>query len=187
VGYYVRIFSPSRARVPAAAIRKMLKAVPEVAVSFGRPQASWSQAIVSVRADPDSAVLSIERDPVTRKSLGEEEVEEFDAELKAALPRSGAKWVRSFLKKVKTVYAVQLHWASKEHPKAIEAIIEGLRIATKGIVQADFQGFSNQSGDLVVWQFSPHAKGEWTLAVLRKGNGRASRWSSATRKRAMRS
>jgi hypothetical protein len=170
VGFYVRILTPSRARITAAAVRKMLKPVPNVSVRFSHQAKRWEQAFVSPRKAPKSGVLTIERNTVTKRdALAAEELAELDAELKTALPRSGAKWVRAFLKTVKTIYAVQLHAAATENGAAVEAIVEGLRVATRGIVQADGNGFSNHDGDLVVWQFPEHAQGEWTMAVLRSG------------------
>ena len=45
-----------------------------------------------------------------------------------------------------------------------------------GILQADLEGFSNEQGQHILWQFSEKVDGEWDMAVL----DRDGKWVSFT-------
>jgi hypothetical protein len=167
MGYFVRILTPSTAAVSAAALLKSVKSLPEIAITFSGPKAAWQSVFVGANPTPGaSPIVSIERNSNERDSLGKEELGEFDQAMKKALPASGAKWVRAYLKKVRTIYAVQFHSEAAKHAAVVGAVIEALRAAVGGIVQADANGFTNEAGDCVVWQFPEDAVGPWTMAVL---------------------
>jgi hypothetical protein len=167
MGYFVRILTPSTAAVSAAAILKSVRSLPEIAVTFSGPKNAWQSVFVGANPVPgQSPIVTVERNPIVRDSLGKEELGEFDQAMKKALPASGAKWVRGYLKKVRTIYAVQFHSEAARHAAVVGAVIEALRAAVGGIVQADANGFTNEAGDCVVWQFPQDAVGPWTMAVL---------------------
>jgi hypothetical protein len=49
------------------------------------------------------------------------------------------------------------------------AVRGAIQESAGGIVQADGEGFSNEEGFHVLWQFSDGVKGPWWMAVLRDG------------------
>lgn len=167
MGYYVRILTPSAEPVSAATLRTALRPATRVSVKFSGQKDAWNSAFIGANPSPDtSPILSLERNQVRPRSLARAELQEFERELKTSLPRSGAKWVRDYLKSVRTIYAIQFHSHAGAHGALVTKVIEAMRRAAGGIVQADFNGFSNEAGDSVVWQFSEAARGEWTMAVL---------------------
>ena len=38
-----------------------------------------------------------------------------------------------------------------------------------GIIQADYEGFTEETGHQILWQFSNSVQGPWWMAVLRDG------------------
>jgi hypothetical protein len=46
---------------------------------------------------------------------------------------------------------------------------DGIRETVGGIIQADSEGFSNEAGFQILWQFSRSAKGPWWMAVMKNG------------------
>jgi len=45
-------------------------------------------------------------------------------------------------------------------------VTDSIRNAAGGIIQADGEGFSNEAGATILWQFSDSVTGEWTVGVL---------------------
>jgi hypothetical protein len=53
---------------------------------------------------------------------------------------------------------------------AVHAIQGAIWTKSGGILQADAEGFTNEDGYHILWQFSDGAKGQWNMAVLDQGN-----------------
>ena len=130
---------------------------------------SWSDLLLS-HAD-GTAIASIERNVVERGSLGADEVAEFLEGIANARPASAAAWLTTFLGAVSVVYAFQ-HLSGTEEARGDEA----LRVVQQyiwalgdAIIQADAEGFTNEEGFHIVWQFSESVAGTRWMAVLRDG------------------
>lgn len=86
-------------------------------------------------------------------------------------PESAARWLERYLPRVKAIYAFQLlsgadfqgGWA------AVHALQSCIWRKRGGILQADGEGFSNEDGYQILWQFADTADGAWNMAVLDKG------------------
>jgi len=82
-------------------------------------------------------------------------------------PVNAVKWVKKYLKKVKIVYAfIPVMDYEKDYNWTIfsELFIE-VKAALGGIVQIKDEGFTNESGDIVVWEYPDSATGIQTMAV----------------------
>jgi hypothetical protein len=79
--------------------------------------------------------------------------------------------LRRYLPGVKTIYAFQiLSGFDKEVGwSAIGTVKSKLWNELGGIFQADGEGFSNEDGYQVVWQFSDRVSGPWWMGVLKDG------------------
>ena len=171
MGYYIRIFTPSQKDVPLAEIQSYLNErglTTEFTLEEGTPEA-WVQ--FSLSHSDGLCIASIERNPVTPGSLGSGKLHEFIVSIEHDKPESAAQWLREYLPKVKTIYALQLLAGTHERNgwDAVHAVRESLSGAVGGIVQADGEGFSNEYGNHILWHFSERAKGRWWLAVLKNG------------------
>jgi len=122
---------------------------------------------------PDGTeIAAIERNPVTEGSLGSEELEEFNDELDDAKPESSAKWLRSYFPKVKCIYAFQ-HLSGTEMENGFEILGAAKNVlwaAAPAIMQADYEGFSNEDGYHILWQFSDNVDGTWWMGLLKNGS-----------------
>lgn len=166
MGYYLRVLSPSGNPMPLDTVRAALKRWKKLKV-VGDDGPDWENAVVGLAKNPEeSAILELERNPVAAGSLGEEELDEFRDSLDGAKPASGVAWVTAYFKKVRTIYAVRLLSLADDHGDAVQAVMEAIRGAVGGIVQADAEGFSNEAGDHIVWEFSDDVEGPWNMAVL---------------------
>ena len=163
--YYIRVLSPSDRLVAASAVAA---AVPTATVSVETgTDDDWHELLLMHPGGSDIAL--VERNPVTEGSLGAEEVSEFIDELDDLLPTSGAEWLRGFLPRVKVIYAFQILGGSEDADgwDLIGAVKTKLWNEAGGILQADGEGFSNEDGYQIVWQFSDRASGPWWMAVRR--------------------
>jgi hypothetical protein len=171
MSHYVRVLTPQARPVSADRVREGLSAMGRddltLVVDETEDDTDWT-AIVAYTRDGEAVGL-LTRDSIDdQDSLAKEELEDFDEELREALPKSGAHWMRAYLKGVKTIYAVQLMAAA--YTPAGEggpgAMLEAIRAAVGGVIQADGEGFSNEEGAQIVWQYGEDASGPWRAAVL---------------------
>ncbi|HTU89349.1 MAG TPA: hypothetical protein VMF69_04555 [Gemmataceae bacterium] len=123
-------------------------------------------------ADDDEVEIAlIERIPVTQGSLGEDDIAELMDDLEDCKPESAARWLEEYLAEVKTIYAFQHLQGSElvDGGNALNALRAALWERGEAIIQADGEGFTNESGYHIVWQFSDSVSGPWNMAVLQDG------------------
>ena len=169
--YYTRVFSkrpecPSYDELVAVLRAKHPKVVLSVDGDDDNP---WSSLELS--HDDGEEIAVIERNPVAPESLGEAEVSEFLEDIQDCKPASAVAWLTSFLGSVKAVYAFQ-HLSGSDRDggsEALRAVSEFIWSQGDAILQADGEGFSNEDGYHILWQFSDSVDGPWWMAVLRDG------------------
>lgn len=166
MGYYIRVLALENEPISVQEIEDHLSAS-ELSINIeveDGDASRWNQLLL--KHDEESPIAVIERNP-TNKELGQEELQEFMEEIGDCKPDSAVKWLKSFLPKVKVVYAFQI-LSGADKSDGWEAIheIQGL-IWNKlgGIFQADGEGFSNEDGYHILWQFSDTVTGPWNMAV----------------------
>jgi hypothetical protein len=168
VGYYVRVLGirdnpVSVDDLRSAVIGEGLDAEFEIDSGTGD---AWSQLIIKAPGGGPIAVL--ERNLVVPGELAEEEIQEFIEEMENARPHSAARWLAAYLPRVKVIYAFQI--LSSIHQGDGWSILGAVRSALwsvcGGVVQADAEGFSNEDGYHILWQFSEDVSGPWFMAVL---------------------
>ena len=113
----------------------------------------------------------IERNPVSEGSVGEDDIAEFIEDTQDAKPESGVVWLHEFLASVKTIYAFQHLQGDdfEEGSNALHALRTKLWERGDAILQADSEGFTNEEGYHIVWQFSDSVSGPWNMAVQQDG------------------
>ena len=113
----------------------------------------------------------IERSPVAEGSVGQDDIAEFIEDTQDSKPESGVAWLHEFLASVKTIYAFQ-HLQGDEFQEgsnALHALRTRLWERGDAILQADSEGFTNEEGYHIVWQFSDSVSGPWNMGVLQDG------------------
>jgi hypothetical protein len=126
----------------------------------------WESLLLSSLDNVEVALL--ERNPVYEGSIGEDEIAEFLENTRDARPESGVLWLADFLAEVKTIYAIQhLQGAfTEEGSNALHALRATLWERGDAIIQADNEGFTNEDGYHIVWQFSDSVTGPWNMGIL---------------------
>jgi hypothetical protein len=101
----------------------------------------------------------------------DEEIEEFKEEVEDEKPAAAAEWLIEYFGAIKVIYSFQiLSGVDNEENWAIVGELKALVWnKTEGILQADNEGFSNEDGYHILWQFSDDVSGPWHMAVLDNG------------------
>jgi hypothetical protein len=116
-------------------------------------------------------VALVERNPVSDGSMGQDEIADFLEDLQDCKPKSGVQWLEDYLTEVKMIYAFQ-HLQGAEMVdggNALHALRSALWERGDAIIQADAEGFTNEEGFHIVWQFSESVSGPWNMGVLQDG------------------
>src|SRR5262249_27000150 len=135
----------------------------------GQPD-SWTQITLSHPDGDDFA--AIERHPVVEGQLGLAVLMEQIEDVLHYQPESAAKWLHDYLSRVKVIYSFQLLWAIDRGDgwDAVHALQARIWEACGGILQADLEGYTNEEGYHILWQFSERVAGTWNVAVLDENN-----------------
>ena len=174
MGYYVRVLGTSD---PDIHLDELISSMAvdgltgRLFLSEKETPERWT--VLQVADINDDVFMQIERSPVIDGELGEEELDEFRDELKDCKPTSAAKWLEKYFDKIKVIYAFQLLDRSMEDENF--AIVASIRTKiwkkVGGILQADNEGFSNEDGYHILWQFNNDVTGEWSMAVRTRFGG----------------
>ena len=95
---------------------------------------------------------------------------EFIEEVEDCEPQSASHWLKEYLPGIKTIYALQILSGTDIEGgwKAVHTVQGALWKQSGGILQADGEGFTNDDGYHILWQFSDSAAGKWNMAVLNR-------------------
>jgi|SRR5688572_2260665 hypothetical protein len=182
MGYYLRILSPKSGRIEASVLRRALAdSGLKASLSGDTELAEWEELVV---AHPDGTeICAVERNEVGAEGLGYEEIGEFLDELEDGEPKSAADWLASYLPSVRSIYAIQILHGTYEDGgwDIVGCVKEAIWNAAGGILQADHEGFSNEDGYHILWQFADDVDGEWAMAVLADGRWRKFRMDLGNR------
>jgi hypothetical protein len=128
---------------------------------------TWESLLLSGSDEVEVAV--IERNPIAEASLGQSEIAEFIDELRDCKPESGVQWLEEYLAEVRTIYAFQHLQGSEtvEGGNALHALRSALWERGDAIIQADGEGFTNEDGYHIVWQFSDSVSGPWNMGIYK--------------------
>lgn len=169
--YYTRVLSKSEDFPTVDELREVLRAsFPDfrLIVEEG-DEDEWETLLLSTDDEVEVAVL--ERNAVYDGSAGQDEIADFLEDLNGAKPKDNVEWLGEYLDDVRTIYAFQHLQGSEtvEGGNALHALRAALFERGDAILQADNEGFTNEEGHHIVWQFADTVTGPWNMAVLQDG------------------
>lgn len=164
MGYYIRVLGISSGAIALEAIEQAAKPA-RIAVQESDID-GWRELSLSHESGEEIAI--IEKNPVLEGELGYEEIQEFQEEILDCRPESGSRWLREYLPTIKVIYAFQLLDGTDVHEgwSILGSVKGAIWNSAGGIIQADGEGFSNETGATILWQFSDSVAGDWTVGVL---------------------
>jgi hypothetical protein len=127
----------------------------------------WESLLLS--GDDEVEIAVIERNPVYDGSTGQDEIADFLEDLRDGKPETAVEWLTNYLPEVKTIYAFQHLQGSdtEEGGNVLHALRSALWERGDAIIQADNEGFTNEEGFHIVWQFSDSVSGPWNMGVYK--------------------
>jgi hypothetical protein len=172
LGYYIRVLGLKAEQPSLGLLRQKLKAVgiqSTLKLEAGTEE-EWQQVVVAHPAGTEIAI--VEYNPVVEGELGHDELMEFIAEVQHYRPDTASRWLKNYLSAIKAIYALQLLSGTDEDDgwRAVHEIQSSIWNYSGGILQSDGEGFTNEDGHCILWQFSDGASGTWNMAVLNGTN-----------------
>ena len=169
VGYYIRVLSPKEEPASPDQLVKAARALGGSA-SGDLDTTAWTQLVIANSKGDE--IFVVERNATSDDdSLVAEEIGEFQDDIADCIPSSAVGWLRSYLESVRTIYAFQILSATDAENgwEILGAVKNAVVTAAGGIIQADGEGFTNEDGYHILWQFSDTVTGDWWMAVLKDG------------------
>lgn len=169
--YYIRVLSTSADSVSLSDLQSAIERDNLRAMLSAEEDADedWTQLIL--RHTDGREIALIERNLVEEGSLGAEELAEFADEVAECKPANAARWLLDYFRRVQCIYAFQVLSGSdyKNGWEILGAVKSHIWSAAPSILQADNEGFSNEEGYHILWQFSDSVNGTWWMAVMKDG------------------
>ncbi|MCH5717123.1 hypothetical protein [Niabella hibiscisoli] len=169
MGYYIRVLGSQDPDIHINELIQSLSADGLTAkLEFDPTEEPSKWTTLDILNADGEPLAQLERNPVIEGELGQEELNEFKEDIQDCKPASGAvKWLTNYFDKVKVIYAFQMLNAAFENGnfEVVSNIKTKIWNKTKGILQADNEGFSNEEGYHILWQFSETVTGNWSCAV----------------------
>ncbi|MBT1688274.1 hypothetical protein [Dawidia soli] len=169
--YFIRIFGRTDVKISTSTIEETLidANLPVVINIESRSGDDWKSINIGTRNGDD--IVVIDKTTVI-DDLGRSELEEFKQEIQNCNPKSAVRWITEFFSHVEVIYALQILDFSDQTTgwDVVTRIKTILWQMTEGIIQADYEGFTNEDGYHILWQFSADVTGDWYMAVLDPSN-----------------
>lgn len=169
MSYYIRILGTQN---PDIHLDEILEALEEenltakLRILKSEKPEQWTR--FELRSEDEDLLAVVERDLVKESGMGKEELDEFRETILNFQPATAAKWLSNFFDQVVVIYAFRLTSIGMEEDTypIVTTTQECIWNKVKGILQADEEGFSNEEGYHILWQFSDDAEGPLNCAVL---------------------
>jgi hypothetical protein len=169
LAYYTRVLSKDESFPSFEELARLVSdAHPDFKLTIeSGDEEDWESLLISGNDEVEVAV--IERNPVEIGSVGQDDIAEFIEETEDCKPESGVAWLKDYLAEVKTVYAFHhLQGAdTDEGGSVLHALRSALWERGDAIIQADGEGFTNEDGYHIIWQFSDSVSGPWNMGVFK--------------------
>jgi len=129
-------------------------------------EGNWNQLLLTSIDGIEIAVLA--RLVVEDGSEGQDELADLLEDARDAGPESAFEWLENYTEEVQTVFRFT-HLQGAEFMQgaaALHALRHKLFERGESILQADREGFTNEEGYHILWQFEESVSGSWNMAIL---------------------
>jgi hypothetical protein len=169
MGYNMRVYALSDASLPVPHIQEHLgEEELRVTIEVHSGEESCWSAITLAHEDNGDPIAFVEREMVSPDGLAGRVIAELISNLGETKPPTATRYLQGFLQSVKTIYFFQiLNGAYRDDGwKAIHTVQGQMIEELGGILHADLEGFRNEEGYQITWEFVDSAEGECAMAVL---------------------
>ncbi|WP_276483455.1 hypothetical protein [Paraflavitalea pollutisoli] len=177
MAYYVRVLGT---RDPDVQVDELLNALAgeglKAQFELLQTETPSSWTVLNILNEQRIPLAQLERSAVVDGEIGQKELDEFREFINDYRPVSAVSWLQTFFDTVKVIYAFRILNAAfdDDNFEIINCLKQKLWNVTNGIIQADGEGFTNEFGYHILWQFDDDVTGEWSCAVRNAEGG----WTS---------
>lgn len=169
MAYYIRVLGLDDADIHLDDLSGALKrAGLKAAFKLGEGCEPHKWSMIEVSTENGATLSQVERNRVVPGGLAQAELGEFREIIRDHQPLSAVQWLDKYFDRIKVVYAFRILNAALLEDNF--EIVSGLKTAiwarTGGLLQNDLEGFSNDNGDHILWQFPDDVSGDKYCAVL---------------------
>jgi hypothetical protein len=173
MAYYIRILgvrdpdiSLEELSAAAGLAAKLTVGQKEEVAGSGVSAARWT--VVDVANAGGETVTEIERNPVVAGEFGQQELDEFRTLIQGEEPLSAVQWLSDYFNQVTVIYAFRITETTlkDDNYELVIALKSAIWDSVGGVMQSDGEGFTNDQGYLILWQFPDTASGDRYCAVL---------------------
>lgn len=163
MGEYARLITKSSNKIDIEQLKNSLEQDMEIEV-VGSSNEVWEKLILK-RNDYNQIIAEI----IEVKNI-EEEKQELIKGLDGSKPENGAEWVKEYIKNSNKIYRFELFEGVEDQYGwySFEAVREAVWECCGGIMQNDGEGYRNEEGFFIVWQFEYEVEGPYEAAVLNR-------------------
>jgi hypothetical protein len=169
MGYYIRVLGVQDEDIHLDELAAALRAAGlKAAFQLGESCEPRKWSMIEVRAENGAVLSQIERNRVVPGKLAHAELAEFREIIRAHQPLSAAQWLDKYFDRVTVVYAFRILDAAllDDNFEIVSLVKTAIWVRTGGLLQNDEEGFSNDNGDHILWQFPEDISGDKYCAVL---------------------
>ncbi|HEX7475445.1 MAG TPA: hypothetical protein VF318_05710 [Dehalococcoidales bacterium] len=161
MAYYVRLLTPTEKPVPFNDISLEIGSVKLISGT----DSNWEKIEIS---DPAGSPIAVLERKTVSSDAGGAEMAALKEQVSRSNPENARRWILKYLSTVKTIYSFQLFADNIERTDwpVLGRVQNLLKDALTGIIQADNEGFYNESGDYILWQMYAGAGGSVPAATL---------------------
>jgi hypothetical protein len=170
MGYYIRVLGIYTEPVALDVLEAELKQNGLTArLDPDEDDGPWS--VIAVKTDNGATLAQIEKNFVFPGCLAQAELEEFREIIRVHQPASAVQWLDEFFGRIKVVYAFRVMDAAliEDNFEIVSALKRAIWGKSGGLLQNDLEGFSNDEGYHILWQFPDDVTGDKYCAVLNNG------------------
>lgn len=172
MGYYIRVLGLQDVDIHLDELSAALKTAGlNAALQLGKSCEPHKWSMLEIRAGHGVKIVEIERNGVVPGKLAQQELDEFREIIRAHQPLSAVQWLDKYFGRITVVYAFRVMDAAllEDHFEIVSALKTAIWARTGGLLQNDLEGFSNDNGDHILWQFPDDVTGDKYCAVLDNG------------------
>jgi hypothetical protein len=172
MAYYIRVLGLQDIDIHLDELSAALKSAGlKAAFELGESCEPGKWTMLEVRAEHGARLVQIERNRVVPGKLAQQELDEFRVIIRAHQPLSAVQWLDKYFGRITVVYAFRILDAAllEDNFEIVSALKTAIWARTGGLLQNDEEGFSNDNGDHILWQFPDDITGDKYCAVLDNG------------------
>ena len=162
---YIRLITKNENEINLKNIEEILKNTDMVTEVINNTSGNWEKIVVK-REDTNQIVTVL-----TIAENIEEEKKNLEKDIMGAEPSNAAEWVLKYLNDSKKIYKFEILEGAEDQYGwyTLESIREAVWEDVEGILQNDGEGYRNEEGFFILWQFEyEELEGPYEAAVMDK-------------------